>query len=300
LPKPKTPLAVRLEYFAAAAMLGTLRKLPRGLAYTLANWLTAFLDAAVPKLGRVAERNLTLAMPELDAAQRAKVVDGIFQSIARMLVLFAKFPDIHRENVGQWIRYEGLENYENAKQKGRGVLVATAHLGNWEFSAFAHALMTEPMHVMVRPLDNPLVDELVETRRQLSGNTLIVKKDSALTVLRALRKNTAVGILIDQNTTPEEGVFVEFFGIRACANAAFTRLASRTGAAVVPGFAFWEEREKKYVLRFYPEVPMTGDTQADTQRIHSLFESLIRQYPEQWLWIHRRWKTRPPGEPSLY
>jgi KDO2-lipid IV(A) lauroyltransferase len=280
--------------------LGTLRILPREAGYKFANLCTKVLDRAVPKLRRVAETNLTFALPELSPKERSRLIDGVFQSIARLLTEFARFPKINSSNVHEVIRYEGLEHYKYAKQKGRGVLIATAHLGNWELSAFAHALMAEPMSVMVRPLDNPLVDRVVEERRQLSGNKLIFKKEAALSVVRALRANQAVGILIDQNTTPEEGVFINFFGQKACAGSAFAKLAARTGAAVVPGFAFWEETERKYVLRFYPEVEITGETEVDTQRIHGVFERLIRQYPDQWLWIHRRWKTRPAGEVPLY
>jgi KDO2-lipid IV(A) lauroyltransferase len=215
-------------------------------------------------------------------------------------VAFSRFPDLNAENIHDWIRYEGLENYTAAKAKGRGILIATAHLGNWELSAFAHALMTEPMFVMVRPLDNSSVDDLVEKRRQLSGNKLLLKKDAALSVVRALKQNGAVGVLIDQNTAPEEGVFIDFFGKKACANAAFAKLAARTGAAVLPGFALWEASEKKYILHFFPEVQLSGDAQSDTQKIHTEFERLIRKYPDQWMWIHRRWKTRPPGEPPIY
>lgn len=277
-----------------------MRVLPRWAAYAFARVCTKALDYAVPKLRRVADTNLRFALPELGGGERNRLIDGVFRSIARLLADFAKFPEINSSNVHHLIGYEGLEHYERAKQKGRGVLVATAHLGNWELSAFTHALMTEPMCVMVRPLDNPLIDGLVEQRRQLSGNKLILKKEAALSVVRALKTNHAVGILIDQNTTPEEGVFIDFFGQKACAGAAFAKLAARSGAAVVPGFAFWEEAERKYVLRFYPEVEVTGDAAADTQRVHHEIERLIRQYPEQWLWIHRRWKTRPPGEPPLY
>src|SRR5436309_7215409 len=104
-----------------------------------------------------------------------------------MLLAVARFPNIHRRNIDGWIHYEGLENYLEAKRSGRGVLVATAHLGNWELSAFAHALMTEPMHVMVRPLDNPLIDRLVEQRRTRSGNHLIYKQDAVRAVLKALK-----------------------------------------------------------------------------------------------------------------
>jgi KDO2-lipid IV(A) lauroyltransferase len=300
LAKEKGRIAARMEYAVSAGLLGMLRILPAPLAYQFARVCTALLDLAVPKLRRVAARNLSFALPEVPAAARKQKIDGIFASLARLLVAFAKFPDLTASNVHNWIRYEGLENYERAKKKGRGVLVATAHLGNWELSAFAHALMTEPMNVMVRPLDNKLIDRVVEHRRQLSGNKLIFKKDSALSVVRALKNNEAVGILIDQNTAPEEGVFINFFGKAACASVAFAKLAARTGAAVVPGFALWEEAEQKYVLRFYPEIEISGDAPADTQRIHGQFENLIRLYPEQWMWIHRRWKTRPADEPPLY
>src|SRR5437879_6920678 len=115
------------------------------------------------------------------------VIDGMYRSIARMLVTFAKFPSITRDNVRDWIRYEGLENFQSALARGRGVLVATAHLGNWELSAFGHALMTAPMHVVVRPLDNSRVDELVEQRRALSGNHIIGKREAAREILRALK-----------------------------------------------------------------------------------------------------------------
>lgn len=245
-------------------------------------------------------RNLELAYPGKTPAERKAITDEVFRSIARLLATFARFPRMNRENIHEWIRYEGLEHYLEAKQAGRGVLIATAHLGNWELSAFAHALMTEPMHVMIRPLDDPALDRLVEARRRLSGNHLIIKWYGARSVLRALRENEAVGVLIDQNTALEEGVFVDFFGTPACANPAFAKIAARTGAAVIAGFALWSDEERRYILRFYPPIEIMGDAKEDTARLQNLIEQVIREYPGQWLWIHRRWKTRPPGEPSIY
>lgn len=293
-------LQIHLEYALAATLVFTLQTLPRPLADRLARTATRLLDLAMPKLRRVGRINLGFAYPRTLPEQREATIDGVFDSIARLLVAIAKFPKLNAANIGKWIRYEGLENYLAAKNEGRGILVATAHLGNWELSAFSHALMTEPMSVMVRPLDNPLIDRIVERRRQASGNLLIYKRDSARTVIKALRNNEAVGILIDQNTAPAEGVFVDFFGKRACAGTAFTKLAQHSRAAVIPGFAFWEKDQKKYVLRFYPKLEMSGDVCIDTQRIHTFFETVIRQYPDQWMWIHRRWKSRPAGEPALY
>lgn len=266
----------------------------------LARFYTALLDKSVPRLRRVARRNLELAYPAASAAERETIIDQVFASLARMVWTFARFPQINAANVGQWIRYDGLEHFLEAKKQGHGVLFATAHLGNWELSAFAHALLTEPMDIVVRPLDHPRVDNWVESRRQLSGNRIIGKWDAARRILRGLAANRAVGILMDQNTTLSEGVFVDFFGTPACANVAFAKIAARTGAPVIPGFAIWSEEEQLYVLKFYPPVPITGDATADTQALHSVLEQVIREHPGQWLWLHRRWKTRPTGQPPIY
>jgi KDO2-lipid IV(A) lauroyltransferase len=238
-----------------------------------------------------------MALPGEDAA---RIIDGVFESIARLLVAFARFPRIGKHNLDRWIRCEGMEHVEAAHRAGRGVLFATAHLGNWELSAFAYALLRAPMHVVARPLDNPLIDRLVERRRTASGNWLIYKKDYARSILKALAANEAVGILIDQNAAPESGVFVDFFGTPACAGTGFAKLAAHSGAAVIPGFALWSGDEGRYVLRFYPPVPVTGDAGRDTQVLQATLEAVIRSYPDQWLWIHRRWKTRPAGAPPLY
>jgi len=285
-----------LQYLAARFVLWSIAHAPFGLARFYA-WL---LDLAIPRLRATALRNLELAYPEKTHEERTSIANEVFESIGRLLYAFARFPKMNRENIAKWIRYEGLENFLNAKKAGRGVLVATAHFGNWELSAFAHALMTEPMHVMIRPLDNPRIDQLVEHRRRLSGNRLIEKWDGARAVLRALQSNDAVGILIDQNTSLDQGVFVNFFGIPACANTAFAKIAAHTGATVIPGFAVWSRTEQRYILHFLPPVEMKGDPLDDTQRLHRVLEDAIREHPGQWLWIHRRWKTRPHGDPPLY
>jgi len=298
----RTRSAIRngAEYGAAVVALKTLEWAPPALALRLARFYTRLLDAVLPRLRRVAYGNLSRALPELDAERRREIVDGVFRSIARVLVAFAKFPGIHRGNVKQWIRCEGLEYVEEALQQGRGVLFATAHLGNWELSAYAHALLAAPIDVVVRPLDNPWIDAMIERRRGLSGNRTIGKREYARAILKALAANRAVGVLVDQNSAADAGAFIDFFGMKACAGVGFAKLAARSGAAVIPGFAVWEEAEKRYVLRFRPPVRMTGDAARDTQLVQSELERAIRKYPDQWLWIHRRWKTRPPGEAELY
>jgi KDO2-lipid IV(A) lauroyltransferase len=279
-----------LEYLLFRFALATIALFP-----PIAHVYVKLLDIAVPKLRRTAERNLQIA----DIHDQG-VVNGVFRGVARILQTFARFPAITRHSVPSMVRYEGLANFQNAMARGRGVLVATAHFGNWEFSAFAHAYLTAPMHVVVRPLDNPRIDAFVERYRAHSGNHIIEKKDAARNILRALKAGDAVGILIDQNTSLDQGVFVEFFGEKACAGTAFAKLAHHSGAAVIPGYALWDELEERYIIFFDQEIEMTGDVQQDTQRIHSHLQNAILENPDQYLWLHRRWKTRPPGDPALY
>jgi len=186
------------------------------------------------------------------------------------------------------------------------VLFLTAHIGAWELSSYAHALYGYPLRYMARPLDNLRLDALVNRYRGLSGNAPIFKNESARAMLRILKDTGTIGILADQNTMPQEGVFVDFFGTPACSTAGIARVALHTGAAVVPGYSVWDAALKKYRLRFEPPLDLvrTGDTERDiaenTQLFAKVTEDIIRKYPEQWVWIHARWKTRPQGEPPLY
>ena len=281
-------------------ILGVFRILPRRLSEAVALALLNIVRLSVRRYTRVARRNLSIAFPGISEAEKRACLDGCFRNIARVLVAVAKFPSITRDNVAEWIRYEGFEHFSHAMLRGRGVIFATGHLGNWELSAFAHALMSKPMGVVVRPLDNPLLERMAIQYRTLSGNSVIPRRESARPVLQMLKANEAVGILADQNTTEDRGVFVEFFGIPACVDAGIAKLAARTGASIIPGFALWSNSERRYVLRFYPPIEATGDQLKDTQAVQSALESAVREYPDQWLWIHRRWKTRPAGSPPLY
>lgn len=287
-----------LEYWAARVALGSLSLCPS--PEPLARCYVKLLDVAIPRLRRTAYRNLEIAFPELSREARYRVAESSFRSLARILVSLARFPKLNQSNIHDYIRYDGFEHFQAAKARGKGVLFATAHLGNWELSAFAHALMAEPMHVVVRPLDNLRVDGLVESLRALSGNTIWSKRDFVRGILRALANNEAVGILIDQNVGLNEGIFIDFFQYKACVSPAFAKLANHSGAAIIPGFALWSQEERKFILKFYPPLLPSGDIEADTRTVHAQLEQVIRAYPDQWLWLHRRWKTRPPGEPPLY
>jgi len=288
------PVRNRVEYVLTRVLLATLQVGPRFLSEAIATVYVGLLRILVPKLSRVARRNAELTeMPR-------RTVNGVWRSIARQMVAFARLESVRATNVGDWIRYEGFEHFEQARRQGKGVLFATLHLGAWELSAYSHALMAEPMYVVVRPLDNPLLDAFVTRRRAASGNIILGKKEATRAIFQALKENKAVGILVDQNVGLDDGIFVNFFGHKVCVSPVFAKLAARTNAVVIPGYAIWSPAEAKFVLKFDEPVGITGNTLIDTQRIQASLERAIRAYPDQWLWIHRRWKTRPPGEEPLY
>lgn len=288
------------EYAAASLLLAVLRNLPHRWGLRVAGIVISVMRLAVPKLQRIAMRNLALAFPALPEVERIALRIECFHTMARVLHAFACLPGLHPGNIHKWIRYEGFEHFEAAKRQGKGVLFATGHVGTWELSASAHALLTEPMHVVVRPLDNPLLDALTTRYRSASGNTIHGKTEAARGILKAMQHNEAVGILADQNGLLDHGMFVDFFGVPACTDTRFARLAFRSGAAILPGFAFWSEAEQRHILKFYPPLSLTGDAALDTALIQQAIEKAIREAPGQWLWVHRRWKTRPPGSPALY
>ncbi len=280
--------------------------LPRAVARLLVRVITIACYLGLSRLRRVGERNLELAFPQSSIKARKKILRHVFRNLGWQMVEFCRLPRYTAENTRGWIRTEGLEHFLAAEARGRGVLVLTGHLGAWELSSFYHSLMGHPMGMVIRRLDNRLLDEYVNSIRCLHGNTVLHKDNFARGLLHAMNSGETVGILMDTNMTPPQGVFVRFFGVMACTASGLARVALKMGAAVLPGFLLWEESERQYVLQFGPELifSRSGDHEADiltaTQQCNDVLEAWIRRYPDQWLWIHRRWKTRPPGEASIY
>jgi Kdo2-lipid IVA lauroyltransferase/acyltransferase len=295
-----------LEYAPVWLILKMLGALPRSLARGLAAFVTSLLFALQPRLQETAEFNLRLAFPDWTDAQRKDVTRKMVRNLGWMAAEFARLTRLTKENIENVVVLEGHENFLEGQRRGKGVLYLTGHLGAWKLSSFAHALYGYPLHYMARPLDNKRLDALVNLYRCASGNRPIFKNESARVMLKILKDSGTVGILADQNTLPAEGVFVDFFGKLACTTTGLARVALHTGAAVVPGYAYWDEGIQKYRLRFEPPVELirTGDTERDvfenTQRFAKVIEEIIRKHPDQWVWVHKRWKTRPKGEPALY
>lgn len=296
----------RLEYWLVQAVARPLGWLPRRLARCLSGVLTFTIYRCLVRLRRVGMRNLQLALPELSPSEHTRILQGVYRHLGWQLVEFCRMTRYTPENTRGWIRTDGLEHYLAAQGRGKGVLIVTGHLGAWELSSFYHSLTGHPMAMVIRPLDNRRLDEFVNGIRCLHGNRVLPKDDFARGLLRAMRAGETVGILMDTNMTPPQGVFVRFFGMEACTASGLARVALKTGAAVLPGFMLWEPAERQYVLHFGPELEFKRtdhaetDIVAATQQCTAAIEDWIRRYPDQWLWIHRRWKTRPVGEPGLY
>ena len=296
----------RLEYALAWGLIKFIGALPRPLARAAGITLGWTVYVVHGRLRRVGMRNLQMAFPEKSRRERARILRSVFTSFGRQAAEICLFPKYTRENVNKVVVYDGFENFERALARGKGVLFLTAHLGGWEISAFAHSLQGHPLHVVMRPLDNVYLDHLTRSYRTMHGNKMVDKDDFVRGLLSAMKAGETVGILMDTNMTPPQGVFVDFFGIPACTASGLARIALRTDAAVVPGFTVWDPALKKYRLRFEPAVQLlrTGNDEADAVTNTALFtkiiEDYVRKYPDQWLWVHRRWKTRPEGQPPLY
>jgi KDO2-lipid IV(A) lauroyltransferase len=219
---------------------------------------------------------------------------------------FARLPRYNRSNIEKVMILDGFENFAAAERRGKGVLFLTGHLGAWELEPFAHAIYSSPIYFLARPIDNSHVDALVNRYRGASGNRPIKKNESARSILRILHEGGVIGVLADQNTLPAEAVFVDFFGIPAATTSGIARLARRTGAAVVPAYNYWDSQIRKYVLRYEPalELIATEDEQGDihnfSARFNRVIEDYVRRFPDQWVWVHRRWKTRPANESAIY
>jgi len=295
-----------LEFAGAWAGVKFLGLLPRPAARFVGASFVAAAYALRPPLRRTAMFNLRLAFPDWTDAKRKQVIRGMIRQIGWMAGEFSQFPKYTREKIERIVVVDGFENFDAARRRGKGVLFLTGHMSAWELAPFAQALYGYPLHFLVRPVANRRVDQLINDYRCRSGNQPIEKNRSARAILKVLGDGGTVGVLSDHNTDLEESVFVDFFGIPASTTSGLARIALRTDAAVVPGFLFWDEQRRKYRLRFEPAVELArsdneaADVVENTARFTRVIEAYIRAHPDQWLWVHKRWKTRPPGEKPIY
>jgi len=306
----KSKLQIRLEYAAALTVFGFLALLPRSGALFFCKLASRIGYLLLGSLRRTGLRSLEIAFPEKSEVERSLILKGSFESLGRVLAETSHFSKLTPADVEKIFDLDLDDEmralYHTNKENGRGVLIVTGHLGNWEMLVFGFAAIHEPISFLARPLDNPLIEEMTMKIRTRLGNRPINKTNSAMLAVKILREGGILGALSDVNAHPKEGVFVPFFGTRACTISGPAIMAMRAGAAISPAFCIWDSKLNKY--RFVHgkvlEPSQTGDRKADiaatTAAYTAEIEKLIRRYPDQWLWIHKRWKTRPPGEKELY
>jgi KDO2-lipid IV(A) lauroyltransferase len=245
----------------------------------------------------IALHNLMRSFPEKDAMEILGILKGVYRHFAIVTADFFDLPDINKDNIDKWVDVEGLENYQAGIARGKGLLTIIGHFGNWELMTIAAPIYLQPVDMVYRPLDNPVFDNMVEYVRTLQGSSLIPKGGSGKKVIELLKENHLISILSDQNVSVREGVFVDFFGRPACTGVGLAVMAMRSGAPIMPTFMARQKSGKyKFVLKPAIEAVCTDDYEADlvanTQRFTKIIEEFIREYPEQWMWFHQRWKTK--------
>jgi KDO2-lipid IV(A) lauroyltransferase len=297
-----------LEYALARTILSALGVLPRPAAIAVGLTIGRLAYLLPGNLQRTGQRNLEIAFPAMPEPERRRLLRGCFASLGRLLGEFSQLPSATPESLRKIIEYDevGLAHLREAEKNKRGVIFLTGHLGVWELHSFGWSALEYPLSFLVRPLDNARIEEMIEAVRTRFGNRAINKQSAARQSLRVLREGGTLGVLSDLNTQTREGVFVPFFGKLACTTAGIAVLALKTNAVVIPTCAVWNKERKRYFFHGDPPVELvrTGDHDKDievnTANFAAAVERMVRLYPDQWLWIHKRWKTRPPGEEDLY
>jgi len=299
-------LQARIEYAGIAAGIAALRSMSREGAFRFGE----LLGAMAMKIDRpnrpIALKNLEIAFPEKSHDERLKIIRGMYRNFGRMLGEWSHMGRLDRSNIEQFAAYEGKQHWVEAEKmsRGRGGIILSAHFGNFELLPVAHSIYGYRVAVVHRPLRNPLIDKVVRETRTRSGNQMITRKGGAMEMMRLLRQNWHLGVLLDLDV--RRGVFVDFFGKLASTSDGIARMARATGAPVVPCFIVREGDTMHHKIQIQPpvEIVRTTDAEADnrenTQRCTKAIEKAIREHPDHWNWIHRRWKTRPPGEARFY
>ncbi len=288
-----------IEYYIFILSLKALSLLPLRFTAKAGEVIGGLLYVIDRRHRAIALKNLNMALGgEMDLDRLKLIARRSLENLGRSAGEFISIRRYTKENIREFITTEGLENFESAHKEGRGVILLTGHFGNWELLGIAISLLGYPFHVVVRPLDNRLLDKKVNELRSIGGNKVIYKKNALSESLRLLRKRELVGFLIDQNTSREEGVFVDFFGKRAATNRGLALIALKSGIPVIPVFIIREGPVyHRVIFEKGVEVTRSGDISEDitnnTQRFTKIVESYIIKHPDQWLWVHDRWKTRP-------
>ena len=289
-----------INRLAAPALLGAIRVLgclPRSAGIRIGLGIGRLLFTFDRKHRGIAADNVSRAFGWPPESERVRhIVRQVFNNLGTLLFEIAWANRLDPQQHARYFRISGREHFQRAMEKGRGVLLLTAHMGNWELFTIVARMAAIPASVVYRPLDSPVLDDAVKKIRCRYGAQLIPTKYAFYRIAKTLRKKGCVAMLMDQNVDYYNGVFVDFFGRRACTNRGMAYMAVRTGAPVVPVFMLREQGGFRAVV--LPEIPLTktGDLQKDieinTAKYNQAIEDIVRRYPDQWFWVHQRWKTK--------
>jgi Kdo2-lipid IVA lauroyltransferase/acyltransferase len=304
--KKKSKFQTQTEYLAVRLIFGFIGMFPLKVSMKIGKTLGNILASLIPKLKKTANRNLEIALPDLPPAERSGILHGCLQSLGRQLGLVSHFKKFTHADIRSLVEIEGREIFEETHALGKGMLLFTGHFGSWEVFNLLPLAFGYPMNLLVRRIDNPKVEAFVDSFRTFFGGKTIDKTKSARAMFRLLENGGMLGVMADLNAQEREGVFVEFFGIAASTTTSIARLALKTDAIVMPAFAVWNEQKQKYIIHLEQPIDFAkGENDEEnvrilTQKVTNSVEKYVRRYPEQWMWIHKRWNTRPKGEKGLY
>jgi len=273
------------------------RAIPLKVRRALFRALSALLYQFSEKYRLIVLHNLTRAFPEKDMSDLTRIARDCYRSLGMLAAEFFDILSMTGENISDWVEVEGLENYVSAHEKNKGILSFSGHFGNWEMGIAAFALFCQPLNLVYRTLDNSIIGDIVGRVRSHTGNSLLPKGGAVRKITELLPKNEVVCIMMDQNVFWREGVFVDFFGRPAATTKGLAVLALQTGAPVLPFFiSRMKEGRHRFVIGQEVEISRTGDYDRDifenTQRFTNIIEDNVRRYPEQYFWLHQRWKTK--------
>jgi KDO2-lipid IV(A) lauroyltransferase len=294
----------RLEYALVRGVAILVCRLPQRIVVAGGDALGLAFYALDARHRRLTVSNLSLAFPRRSHAEISSTARRVFRHFGRMLMEMLRLSGLPPARLRELCVFDGVEHAHQALRQGRGALFITGHFGFWEIQALAHGLAHEPIAVVARALDNPLLHDLLERTRTSTGNTVIYRRGGLRRILRALQQNVGVAMLIDQHIQAADAVMVDFFGRPASTTSAVAVLAFRTGAPVVPVFALPLD-DGRYRLVYEPPVDPPPDDSPDslrdfTQRCTDVLEMYVRRHPHLWLWMHKRWRDDETADPGMF
>lgn len=256
----------------------------------------------------VARKNLRIVFPDKSEDEIEKINRKSYLRLSEVVVFLTRLKRLNSlKKISKYVSLEGYEKFKKLKEGNRGVILITGHFCLWELLPSSYVLKGNRLNFIYRAIDNIFLDRYVFERRAINENLFPVEKRKALgKMVRALKKGDDVGILIDQNVLKKDGVFVDFFGKKASTTPIAAYLSLKIGSPVVPVFMLPAGKKYRYKFKFFDEIDIERDgdfeelLKINTEKMMKVFEDLIKKYPHCWLWIHRKWKTRPEGEENIY